>query len=197
MMSLTSCFTTDSCTWSWIQQVRKWRFIEIAGRFATNQKAAIDVVRNYCNRSESTGWEIVWHWTSGHGLFGFESAFSELLRSEIPSGICAKLRTVAASNNRDHMPWSLYYCFFAPRTYTVVLHAHPVRGESHNQRNTTGEVATESWLSIVFHPTRIFVTRWFKNEGLFSLLQVFHQINNLWICYVHGNARFGWRVKWN
>jgi len=26
--------------------------------------------------------------------------------------------------------------------YRVVLHAHPVRGESHNQRNTTGEVAT-------------------------------------------------------
>jgi len=24
----------------------------------------------------------------------------------------------------------------------VVLHAHPVRGESHIQRNTTGEVAT-------------------------------------------------------
>jgi len=32
-----------------------------------------------------------------------------LLRSKIPSGICAKLRTVAASNNRVHMPWSLYY----------------------------------------------------------------------------------------
>ena len=27
-----------------------------------------------------------------------------LLRSEIPSGICAKLRTVAARNNRVHMP---------------------------------------------------------------------------------------------
>jgi len=26
--------------------------------------------------------------------------------------------------------------------YGVVLHAHPVRGESHNRRNTTGEVAT-------------------------------------------------------
>jgi len=26
--------------------------------------------------------------------------------------------------------------------YGVVLHAHPVRGESHNQRNTTVEVAT-------------------------------------------------------
>jgi len=32
----------------------------------------------------------------------------------------------------------------APATYIygVVLHAHPVRGESHNQRKTTGEVAT-------------------------------------------------------
>ena len=30
-----------------------------------------------------------------------------VLRSEIPSGICAKLRTVAASNNKVHMPWSL------------------------------------------------------------------------------------------
>jgi len=28
----------------------------------------------------------------------------------------------------------------------VVLHAHPVRGESHNQHNTTGEVATEAAL---------------------------------------------------
>ena len=26
----------------------------------------------------------------------------------------------------------------------VILHAHPVRGESHNQRNTTGEVATDA-----------------------------------------------------
>ena len=65
-----------------------------------------------------------------------------LLCSEIPSGTCAKLRTVAASNNRVHMPWSLYYCLFAPHTYIFVLRAHPVRGESHNQRNTNGEVAT-------------------------------------------------------
>jgi len=27
----------------------------------------------------------------------------------------------------------------------VILHAHPVRGESHNQRNATGEVATISF----------------------------------------------------
>jgi len=31
-----------------------------------------------------------------------------------------------------------------PNVYTFVLHAHPVRGESHNQRNTTGDVATTS-----------------------------------------------------
>ena len=34
----------------------------------------------------------------------------------------------------------------------VILHAHPVRGESYNQRNTTGEVATivvVFWESIV------------------------------------------------
>jgi len=30
-----------------------------------------------------------------------------LLRSEIPGGMCSKLRTAAASNNRDHMSQSL------------------------------------------------------------------------------------------
>jgi len=60
----------------------------------------------------------------------------------IRPGICAKLRTVAASNNRDHPTRSLYYCLLAPHTYIFILRAHPVRGESHNQRNTTGEVAT-------------------------------------------------------
>jgi len=28
--------------------------------------------------------------------------------------------------------------------YGVVLHAHPIRGESNNQRNVTGEIATTS-----------------------------------------------------
>jgi len=35
-----------------------------------------------------------------------------------------------------------YYCLLAQRVYSFVLRAHPVRGESHNQRNATGEVAT-------------------------------------------------------
>ena len=47
-----------------------------------------------------------------------------LLRSEIPSGICAKLRTVAASNNRVHMSWSLYYCLFAPHICMVLFFTH-------------------------------------------------------------------------
>jgi len=37
-----------------------------------------------------------------------------------------------------------YYCLLAPHTYIFVLCAHPVRDESHNQRNTTGEVATSA-----------------------------------------------------
>ena len=40
-----------------------------------------------------------------------------MLRSEIPSGMCAKLRTVAASNNRNHPIRSFYYCLFAPHIY--------------------------------------------------------------------------------
>ena len=47
-----------------------------------------------------------------------------LLRSEIPSGMCAKLRTVAASNNRVHMPWSLHYCLFAPHICMVLFFTH-------------------------------------------------------------------------
>jgi len=63
--------------------------------------------------------------------------------------MCAKLRTVAASNNRDDPTRSLYYCLFAPHTYIFVLRAHPVRGESYNQRNTTGEVATVCLSSVI------------------------------------------------
>jgi len=40
-----------------------------------------------------------------------------VLQLENLSGKCAKLHTVAASNNRDHMSWSLYYCLFAPHIY--------------------------------------------------------------------------------
>jgi len=59
-----------------------------------------------------------------------------------PSGMCAKLRTVAVSNKRFHAPQSLYYCLVTPHLYIIVLRAHPGRGESHNQCNATGEFPT-------------------------------------------------------
>jgi len=41
--------------------------------------------------------------------------------------------------------------------YGAALHAHPVRGESHNQRNTTGEVATTyvQWSFEFYNLTKI------------------------------------------
>jgi len=36
----------------------------------------------------------------------------------------------------------LYHCLFAPLISGVVLRAHPVRGESHIQRNANREAAT-------------------------------------------------------
>jgi len=47
-----------------------------------------------------------------------------VLRSESLSGKCAKLHTVAASNNRDHMPWSLYYSLFVPHIYMWLFFTH-------------------------------------------------------------------------
>jgi len=44
---------------------------------------------------------------------------------------------------RASTPRSLFYCLFAPHICGVVLRAHPVRGESHIQRNANGEVATK------------------------------------------------------
>ena len=63
-----------------------------------------------------------------------------LLRSEIPSGKCAKLHTVAASSNRDHTPWSPYCCLFVLHIYSVILRVHAVHGDLHIQCN---EVATQ------------------------------------------------------
>jgi len=78
-----------------------------------------------------------------------------LLRSEIPSGICAKLHTVAASNNRVHMPWSLYSCLFAPHIYVWYCSSHTTRSwwiaqsTQHHRRgcnNTTNLIETVKWL---------------------------------------------------
>ena len=53
---------------------------------------------------EKLGWEEATH----KAMYSVD--LGEVLRSQSPSGKCAKLHTVAASNNRDHMPWSLLAC---------------------------------------------------------------------------------------
>ena len=59
-------------------------------------------------------------------------AWGVLLRSEIPSGMCAKLDTVAASDNKSsHAVITLLLLVRAKYMYGVVLHAHSVCGESH------------------------------------------------------------------
>jgi len=88
--------------------------------------------------------------------------------------MCAKLRTGAASNNREHarnLSSRMLVIMFNRSHVTIgrastsqslllllarathmmvfILHAHPVRGESHNQRNTTGEVATVSLVGYI------------------------------------------------
>jgi len=65
-----------------------------------------------------------------------------LLRSESPSGECAKLHTVEASNNRDGTPCSVCYCLFTPHIEICgILRAHPVRRESRIQRHADQEIA--------------------------------------------------------
>ena len=71
-----------------------------------------------------------------------------VLWSKSSNGKCAKLHTVAASNNRDHPMISLYYCLLTSHIflcfYAVALCTHPICGESHFQRNVNREVATTS-----------------------------------------------------
>jgi len=57
-----------------------------------------------------------------------------LLRSEISSGMHATIEIMRRN--------LYYYCLLAPSIYIFVLRAHTIRGESHNQCNATGKVAT-------------------------------------------------------
>jgi len=83
--------------------------------------------------------------------------------------MCAKLRTVAASNNRDHAPQSLYYCLFAPHICIIALLAHPLHVESHIQRNAIGEVATISLPFYTNHTDRTFFCEGFTHCDLHNI----------------------------
>jgi len=51
----------------------------------------------------------------------------------------------------------------------VILQAHPVRGESHNQRNATGEVATVPYIIGKKHVSSKLKNRRWKPLGIFNL----------------------------
>ena len=117
-----------------------------------------------------------------------------LLRSERPNGMCAKLSTVAASNNRVHPTRSLYYCLFAPRIYGVVPRAHSVRGESRIQRNASGVVATVAYTSVTLKlqctnwvPSQVFVSCY--TAVVFTLTRSFGlHLDQKWKVFIFGNV---------
>jgi len=56
--------------------------------------------------------------------------------------VCKASHRGSKQQQSSHAMITLSLLVRATYMYGVVLHAHSVRGESHNQRNTTGEVAT-------------------------------------------------------
>jgi len=75
-----------------------------------------------------------------------------VLRSEIPSGICAKLHTVAASNNRVHVPWSLYYIACSRHVYIWVLFFPHIPFVVNHTINATPLERLQHWKSTLpFH----------------------------------------------
>ena len=57
------------------------------------------------------------------------------MRSEIPSSMCAKLRTMAASNNRDHARNLSYYCLLALHIWRCYSSCTSVCGESQSTQH--------------------------------------------------------------
>jgi len=66
---------------------------------------------------------------------------SQLLRLEIPSGMCARQKATIEILRRNFS----YYCLLALRLYIFVLRAHPVRGESHNQWTPPERLQHNTW----------------------------------------------------
>jgi len=65
--------------------------------------------------------------------------------------------------------------------YGVVLHAHPVRGESQNQRNTTGVVATVQRKAVFIHKWRRTVAAEKKTCAKTPVKALQHSFHMLWL----------------
>jgi len=87
-------------------------FSKNTGGFVKNSRSRLRVViesTNFVARDPPiTLFTYFYSFISEFSCFTFSHIFGLpnelLLPAEIPSGMCAKLRTVAASNNRVHMP---------------------------------------------------------------------------------------------
>jgi len=107
----------------------------------------------------------------------------ELLPSESPSGKCAKLHTVSASNKRsDHFIIACSCHIYMG----IILRTHSVRGELRIQRNASGVVATTSPL--------IYTNRTDRTFFLWSLhlagpSHPSHSTSLLWLESLSGNHK--------
>jgi len=74
----------------------------------------------------------------------WQQATIEFMRRDpFPRTLVIKLNRSQVNISKASTPQSLYYSLLLVRDmYIVVLRAHPVRGESHIQRNATREIAT-------------------------------------------------------
>jgi len=59
-----------------------------------------------------------------------------------------------------------HYCLLTPRIYIVFLRGHPIRGESHIQRNATGNVATASFEPLIGFLAYLKPKLWLKKQLL-------------------------------
>jgi len=72
-----------------------------------------------------------------HKIFLISDLYTVLLRSETRAACTQSFALWQQATIEIMLRHLSYYCFLAPRIYIFVLRAHPVRGESHNQRNAT------------------------------------------------------------
>jgi len=111
-----------------------------------------------------------------------------------PSGICANLRTVAASNNRVHMPWSLYYCLFAPHICMVLFFTHIPFVVNHTINATSPERLQQlQFLSFSNSNINSIPTYLPKNQILSPNYQFSQRIWYVECCSVH--AHMAWSQK--
>ena len=124
-----------------------------------------------------------------------------LLRSEIPNGLCAKLRTLAASNNRVHMPWLLYYCLFAPQICMVLFFTHIPFVVNHAFNETPPErLQHNHYLT----DTKILLTSITKRKEFVSCRPLFHLpwsqysvcswLGTIWLRYLR-LFTWSWRLE--